>query len=121
MQHYHSWKGEGPSQRGAPVRKMNEMEIIERTLREEICPQLFGHGGGIETVSYEDGVYRFRALGQCSGCPTAKLHTEALVKEALSAVLPGLRAVELDDGISRSMLDQAFAILRRAEGRERSS
>ena len=45
------------------------LEMIERILEEKVRPQLAAHGGGIESVGCEDGIYRFRLLGQCSGCP----------------------------------------------------
>ncbi len=40
------------------------LEQIEQVLNETVRPQLALHGGDIESLSCEDGVYRFRLLGQ---------------------------------------------------------
>lgn len=88
------------------------LEQIEQVLEERVRPQLTLHGGGIESLSCEDGVYRFRLTGQCAGCPSAYLTTEALVKEELRAAVPGLKDIVLVQGVSDSLLDQARALLR---------
>lgn len=93
---------------------MTDLEIIEKVLDEKVRPQLSVHGGDLETIGYEDGIYRFRTLGACSGCPSASLHTEYVVQEELSKVLPGLKGVELDSGITQEMWDQAMEILKRS-------
>lgn len=39
------------------------LEQIECVLEERVRPQLALHGGDIQFLSCEDGVYRFRLLG----------------------------------------------------------
>lgn len=87
------------------------LEEIERVLDEKVRPSLHLHGGDIEVLSFEDGVLRFRFLGQCSGCPSATLTTEQLVQEELAAALPDVKQVLLVQEVSKSLLDQARAIL----------
>lgn len=97
---------------------MTDLEKIEKVVIENVQPQLFGHGGGVETLSYEDGVYRFRLLGSCLGCPSATQHVETLLKTELSKVLPGLKSVEMDSGITEDMWAQAMSILRKSGPKE---
>lgn len=87
------------------------LEQIEQTLNERVRPQLALHGGDIQSLDCEDGVYRFRLLGQCAGCPSAYLTTESLIREELLQAVPGLKDVVLVQQVSDSLLDQARAIL----------
>ena len=89
------------------------LEQIEQVLDETIRPQLALHGGDIRSLSCEDGVYRFRLLGQCSNCPSAYLTTESLIQETLLQTFPSLKQVVLVQQVSDDLLDQARAILRR--------
>ena len=81
-------------------------------LNEIIRPQLALHGGDIQSLDCEDGVYRFRLLGQCANCPSAYLTTETLIQEELLQAVPGLEQVVLVQAVSDALLDQARAILR---------
>ena len=84
---------------------------IERGLDEKVRPTLRLHGGDIEVLSFEDGVLRFRFLGQCSGCPSATLTTEQLVEEEVCSALREVKQVVLVQKVSDSLLAQARAIL----------
>ncbi len=86
-------------------------EEIERVLDEKVRPALRLHGGDIEVLDFADGVLHFRFLGHCSGCPSAFLTTEQLVREEVCAALPQVRDVVLEQRVSQSLLDQARAIL----------
>lgn len=89
------------------------LDQIEQVLDEKVRPQLALHGGDIESLSCEDGVYRFRLLGHCSNCPSAYLTTESLIEEELLQTVPGLKQVVLVQQVSDELLDQARAILGR--------
>ena len=89
------------------------LEQIEQVLDEQVRPQLVLHGGDIRSLSCEDGVYRFRLLGQCSNCPSAYLTTESLIQKTLLQAVSGLEQVVLVQQVSDDLLDQARAILRR--------
>ena len=88
------------------------LEQIEQVLNEKIRPQLALHGGNIESLGCEDGIYRFRLLGQCSNCPSAYLTTESLIEEELLQAAPGLKQVVLVQQVSDELLAQALSILR---------
>lgn len=92
------------------------LEQIEQVLNERVRPQLALHGGGIQSLGCEDGVYRFRLLGQCAGCPSAYLTTQEVVQEELLPAVPGLKQVVLVQQVSDSLLDQARAILNHSHG-----
>lgn len=92
------------------------LEQIEQVLNESVRPRLALHGGDIQSLSCEDGVYRFRLLGQCAGCPAADLTTEELIQEELIRAVPGLKQVVLIQQVSDSLLDQARAILNHGYG-----
>lgn len=87
------------------------LEQIEEILDERVRPQLALHGGNILSLSCEEGVYRFRLLGQCAGCPSADLTTEELIQEELIQAVPGLKQVVLVQQVSDSLIRQAKAIL----------
>lgn len=87
------------------------LEQIEQVLNDKIRPQLALHGGNIESLGCEDGIYRFRLLGQCSNCPSAYLTTESLIEEELLQAVPGLKQVVLVQQVSDELLAQALSIL----------
>ncbi len=91
-------------------------EEIERALDEHVRPLLRGHGGDMEVLGLEDGVLRFRLLGECSGCPAADLTTEELIRSQVVERVPEVRQVALVRETSRELLDQAREILRRRHG-----
>ena len=93
---------------------MKVLEQIEQVLNLRVRPELSGHSGSIESVSYEDGVYRYRLVGQCCNCPSASLHMEALLKRELSTVLPDLKEVALQ-AVNQETIEQAMEILRRSK------
>lgn len=92
------------------------LEQIEQILDEKVRPQLALHGGDIRSLSCEDGVYRFRLLGQCSNCPSAYLTTETLIREELQAAIPELTDVILVQMVSDDLLEQARALMGRHHG-----
>ena len=92
---------------------MDVMMQIEQVLDQRIRPELSAHGGNIESIGYENGIYRYRLSGQCCGCPSASLHTELLLKRELQTVLPDLTGVELQM-VSQGTLDLAMEILARS-------
>ena len=89
------------------------LEQIEQILDERVRPQLALHGGDIQSLSCEDGVYRFRLLGQCAGCPSADLTNETLVEAELTHALPELvRKVAVIQTVSDELWEQAKKLLR---------
>ena len=91
-------------------------EELETVLDQYVRPRLRDHGGGLEVLSLEDGILRFRLTGACSGCPAADLTTEELIREEVSAHIPAIRQVVLVQGTSQELIDQARAILRGRHG-----
>lgn len=89
---------------------------LEAVLDQHVRPQLRGHGGGIEVLSVEDGVLRFKLTGKCSGCPAAGLTTEELIQSEVTARIPAIRQVVLVQETSRDLIDQARAILQNRHG-----
>ena len=92
------------------------LKLIEQVLDEKVRPQLSLHGGNIQSVSCENGIYRFRLLGRCSGCPSAYLTTESLIKEELLSTIPQLSDVVLVQAVSDSLLEQARQLMGKPRG-----
>ena len=92
------------------------LELIERILEEKVRPQLADHGGDIKSIGCEKGIYRFQLLGRCSGCPSAYLTTESLIKEELIAAIPELKDVVLVQSVSDSLLEQARQLMKHGRG-----
>lgn len=68
-------------------------ERIEQAL-EEIRPTLARHLGGVEFVSFENGVVKVRFVGTCLGCPLSTLTLKAGIESALREKVPEVRGVE---------------------------
>ena len=94
---------------------MVSLDEIEKVLDEKVRPQLHEHGGEIASISFEEGTYRFRFLGCCSGCPSAYLTTEEIVGEELKEALPEIKDVILVQQVSEELLAQARALMGRHE------
>ena len=79
-------------------------KAAEKVLEERVRPRLADHSGNIEIVSLEDGVLKVQFTGQCSGCPSAYLTLEEVVKEEVMEHIPEISDVILDTGVSEDML-----------------
>ena len=86
---------------------------IETVVQEEIRPKLALHGGDIRLLSLQDGVLRFELLGQCSGCPSASITTEELIRSVLTEAVPQVKDVVLVERVDEDLVAQAKAILSR--------
>lgn len=87
-------------------------EEIEAVLDAHVRPLLRAHGGNMEVLSFEDGVVKFKLMGQCSGCPAADLTTEELIKAELVERMPEVLNAVLVQDVSDDLLEQARAIIR---------
>lgn len=88
------------------------MQKIEQAIEERIRPQLALHGGDIEVLGFEDGVLRFKLLGQCTLCPSAYITAEELVQAELTEAVPQVKRAVLVQAVSDELLEQARALLR---------
>lgn len=87
-------------------------DAIERVLDAEIRPNLALHRGDIEIEALEGTTLRVRLLGQCSGCPSAELTMEHLVREALAEAFPQLQQIVLVTGVSDDLIARARQMLK---------
>lgn len=95
------------------------LEQIEQVLDARVRPMLAQHDGNIQIVSFQDGVLRFRMLGQCGNCPSAVVTAEELVAPPLKEALPEIKEVILDASVSDEIWNMAKSILKsRREQRE---
>lgn len=90
---------------------MDIMEQLKKVIDEDIRPSLLSHYGDIEIISFEDGVFRFRLLGNCSGCPSAKFTVEEIIEGPLKRKVPEVKEVVLENTVSEELLDMAKKIL----------
>lgn len=98
------------------------LERIEQVLDERVRPMLEQHEGDLRVLSYQDGVLRFRLLGQCANCPSAVVTAEELIAPPIKEALPEIREVVLDSSVSDETWNMAKAILKqRREQRECAS
>ena len=87
------------------------IESIERVLDEKVRPYLASHGGNVVVVGIEGDLLRIRLSGRCSGCLTADLETESLIKAEIQASCPTVREVVLVSGVSESLLEQVRSLM----------
>lgn len=90
------------------------MQKIEQAIAERIRPQLALHGGDMELLSFEDGVLRFKLLGQCAHCPSAYITAEELINAQLTEAVPEVKQAVLVQTVSDELLNQVRAMLRHA-------
>lgn len=95
------------------------LEQIEEVLDARVRPMLEQHEGNLQIISYQDGVLRFRLLGQCANCPSAVVTAEELIAPPIKEALPEIKEVILDSSVSDEIWNMAKAILKsRREQRE---
>ena len=89
------------------------IEQIEKLLDEKVRPQLALHNGDVKIISYENQILKIQLLGQCSGCPSATLTTEELIKKEVMDALPEVKDVILVTGVSDELIAAAREILQK--------
>ena len=77
---------------------------------DEVRPTLQAHSGDIIS-SFEDGVVRFRLKGHCSGCPSAWMTAEDVIKEPMMKRFPALKDVVVDNDLDEEMIQLAKDVL----------
>ena len=95
---------------------MSIIEQIEGVMYTDERPQLRENHGDVEVLSCEDGICRIRLLGQCSGCPSARLTTEELIGKAVMEKLPQIKDVVLVQETSDELMDFAKKLLNHNRG-----
>jgi len=74
--------------------KEHIMEIIDNHVR----PWIEQDGGGIEFLSYEDGIVLVKLYGACSTCSSATVTLKAGVEQILKSMIPEIKEVIQDFG-----------------------
>lgn len=87
-------------------------EQIKKILIEKVNPILGEHSGGAVMTKLEDGVVTVRLTGACSGCPSAQMTTEEIVKEILMEEIAEVKDVRLDTSVSDDLIEMARKIMR---------
>ena len=87
---------------------------IKEVIKIKVKPYLESHGGDIEFISIVNGIAKVRLLGNCSGCPGARVTIEEIVKAALVQEFPEIKDVELENQISQDVIDLAKKILNKS-------
>lgn len=84
---------------------------LQQFIETEVRPSLLAHGGDITISTYEDGVLRFRLKGHCSGCPSAWLTAEEVIKAPIMERFPDLKDVVVDNDLDEEMIRLARDVL----------
>ena len=85
---------------------------INKVLEELVNPILGEHSGGCVMTGLEDGVVTVRLVGGCSGCPSAQITTEEIVKELLMENILEVKDVKLDTSVSDDLIEMARKLMR---------
>ena len=88
-------------------------EEIEQVLDEKVRPDLAIHGGNIMIVDLKDSTLSVRLTGNCSGCLSADLTMETLIRTELKGAFPELTHIELVTGVSDDIILEALKILKK--------
>lgn len=92
-------------------------EKWEELLDQLVRPALLDHGGGVEFLSFEDGILRLRMLGQCAGCPGATMTNETLIEGQLMPLVPELKQVVMVHTVDESLIEMARELIKSGAGR----
>lgn len=84
---------------------------IEDVLNERVRPQLALHQGNVQVLSYENQILKIKMLGQCSGCPSAAITTEELIRKEVMDAIPEVKDVILVTSVSPDLILAAKEIL----------
>ena len=91
----------------------SKTRLIEEIIEKKVRPELEYHGGDIKIVSVDDGTVRVRLTGNCSGCPSAQITMEEIVKEEIMNEADWVKDVVLVTGVSDELISEARDILRK--------
>jgi Fe-S cluster biogenesis protein NfuA len=69
-------------------------ERVERTLRQELLPELL-EGLDIEVVDVSDGIVQIRFPASCSHCPGSILSLVTLLEDELRKKIPEVEVLEV--------------------------
>ena len=77
---------------------LHPVPLKERVLEalEEVRPYLQSHEGDVELLALEEGVARLRLKGSCNGCGASAATLELAIEEALLAIAPDLRGLDVE-------------------------
>lgn len=87
-------------------------ERINKVIKEMVNPILGEHSGGCVMTNFEDDVVTVRLVGGCSGCPSAQITTEEIVKEIVMENIPEVKDVKLDTSVSDELIEMARKLMR---------
>lgn len=87
------------------------LTTIEQVLDQKVRPQLALHHGNVKTVSYENHILKIKLLGQCSGCPSASITTEELIKKEIIEALPEVQNVFVVTEVDPELFEFAKKII----------
>lgn len=87
------------------------LENIEKVLDKKVRPALLRHEGNVRIADYSDGILKISLTGQCSGCPSARITTEELIKKAVMEEVPEVQDVILVSQTDEELLRLAKELL----------
>ena len=87
-------------------------EKLEDVLNQFVRPALIDHIGNLEVTDFdeEDGTLWIMMTGRCAGCPSADSTVENLVAKELISRFPEIRQIEIDDGITDEIYEEAMKL-----------
>ena len=87
-------------------------EQLENALDQFVRPALTEHLGNLEVTEFDasDGTLWILMTGRCAGCPSADSTVENLVAKELMGRFPEIRRIEIDDGITDEIYQEAMKL-----------
>lgn len=89
------------------------LAAVESVIETSVRPQLQAHGGDVKLLSIEAGLCRVKLLGQCSGCPSAFITTEEIIRGEIVKALPEVKDVVLVTETSDELMNFAKQLMGR--------
>ncbi len=89
-------------------RKIEEInKHIKETIESEILPMLRMDGGGLDFISYKNGVVKVKLVGACSGCPMSEFTLKGMVEAILVDTVPEVKSViNLEDNLEEELTEK---------------
>nr|WP_311520659.1 NifU family protein [uncultured Porphyromonas sp.] len=90
------------------------MDKVSRVLEEVIKPQFQVHGGDLHLLDIKGNTIRLKVTGTCQSCPSLNDTIEEIVLQSLQDALNDTTIqVEVDRGVSPSLIQEALKIIRK--------
>jgi Fe-S cluster biogenesis protein NfuA len=88
------------------------LDEMDEVLEKRVRPSLRAHRGDVAIENLDDtGTLWISLHGECVGCACADETATNLIQKEICAAFPQVKKVEIDNGITAEIMEQAMALM----------